>query len=386
VQQPEFLASVSNLVTPTLRILVITSSFPRFPGDIAGQFVAEHADVLRAAGHKVDVLAWAEGGETSGEADWVRYSSQPRGLFFGAGGPENLEARPLRGLWAPLAVSAMFNEVLRRGQSVDLIIGHWLVPGGLIARYAAKILDKPSLVIGHSAGVHLLCKLPEPVARPLASFILDGPTSLPSEALRVKIGNLSDSRHIRILPMGFHLNSVPSASKEPEAVFMGRLVPIKNIELAIQAVELSENCQRLHILGDGPMRENLERIADPKRVTFHGILQGKEKAEILSRASVSVFPSRVEHSRFEGLPVSLLECASAGATPILGEVPGAAPLVMDSLQRPEMNARAWATSIDKLIFSETAREYAQKNTNAFTWNFLGKEWTSWISTLFEPGR
>lgn len=129
------------------------------------------------------------------------------------------------------------------------------------------------------------------------------------------------------------------------------------------------------------MRENLERIADPERVTFHGILQGQEKAEILSRASVSVFPSRVEHSRFEGLPVSLLECASAGATPIVGEVPAASPLLLDPLQRPETNACAWATSIDQFIFSEPAREYAQENTNAFTWNFLGNEWTHWISSL-----
>lgn len=361
-----------------MRILVITSSIPRFTGDIAGQFVSEHAEVLRAAGHSVDVLAWAEGDETSTDAAWVRYSKKPRGLFFGAGGPENLEAHPSRALFAPQALGAMLKEALRRGQAADLIIGHWLIPGGLVARYAAKILDKPSLVIGHSAGVHLLCKLPKSMARPLADLILDGPTSLPSEALKAKIHTLSDARHIRILPMGFPLNPVSSAPKAPEAVFMGRLVPIKNIELAIEAVHLSETCERLHILGEGPLREKLERLADPSRVTFHGILQGQEKAEILSRAALSLFPSKVEHERFEGLPVSLLECAAAGTIPIIGEIPSAEKLVLDRHQTPPLRADAWANSIDHLINSDELRQNVQNTTHEFSWESLGKDWNRWI--------
>ena len=40
-----------------MRLGLVTTSYPRFPGHMAGGFVAEHVAYLRNRGHQVDVIA-----------------------------------------------------------------------------------------------------------------------------------------------------------------------------------------------------------------------------------------------------------------------------------------------------------------------------------------
>src|SRR5690554_5046634 len=99
-----------------MKILVVTSSFPRFQGDIAGRFVFEWAQQLRALGHDLCILSWADSSIAPDapqevadfEVRRIRYA--PSGydtLFFGAGTPENIRENPWRaGLAAP-AIAAM---------------------------------------------------------------------------------------------------------------------------------------------------------------------------------------------------------------------------------------------------------------------------------------
>ena len=48
-----------------MQLGVVTTSYPRFPGDPAGNFVAAHVAALRALGHRVEVIA--AGDPASGE-------------------------------------------------------------------------------------------------------------------------------------------------------------------------------------------------------------------------------------------------------------------------------------------------------------------------------
>ncbi|HEX8109082.1 MAG TPA: hypothetical protein VF516_15220, partial [Kofleriaceae bacterium] len=54
------------LAEPGMQLGVVTTSYPRFPGDPAGNFVAAHVAALRALGHHVEVIA-AGGGATDNE-------------------------------------------------------------------------------------------------------------------------------------------------------------------------------------------------------------------------------------------------------------------------------------------------------------------------------
>ncbi|HVV81619.1 MAG TPA: hypothetical protein VHE35_01025, partial [Kofleriaceae bacterium] len=110
------------------RIGVVTTSYPRWPGDAAGGFVAGHVDYLRATGAEVEVVAVGEreergaraaaGAEASrdgGDAADARVTRVDGGrLFYRGGAPDMLEAAP----WAApaaLAVGArLIAEVARR--------------------------------------------------------------------------------------------------------------------------------------------------------------------------------------------------------------------------------------------------------------------------------
>src|SRR5688572_29621881 len=71
-----------------VRVGLVTTSYPRFDGDPAGCFVAEHARYLEAQGHRLEVVA--AGAVGSAARDRAIRIAGGR-LFYRGGGPEALE-------------------------------------------------------------------------------------------------------------------------------------------------------------------------------------------------------------------------------------------------------------------------------------------------------
>lgn len=99
--------------------------------------------------------------------------------------------------------------------------------------------------------------------------------------------------------------------------FFGRLVRDKGVDLAVAAVEQSPKDARLHVFGDGPEREALQKAAGP-RTTFHGRVQGVDRP--MAAMDAVVVPSRWA----EAFPFSTLE-AMAGGLPVVAARVGGLP-------------------------------------------------------------
>jgi len=99
------------------------------------------------------------------------------------------------------------------------------------------------------------------------------------------------------------------------AVFVGRLVGQKGIDMAIDAVAAIDDLT-LTIVGDGPDRaalvEQAERLGVADRVRFTGVLQGAALAEELNRHEVLVAPSRYG----EAFGISVLEGIACGCVAV----------------------------------------------------------------------
>ncbi|PLS05568.1 glycosyltransferase family 4 protein [Neobacillus cucumis] len=101
--------------------------------------------------------------------------------------------------------------------------------------------------------------------------------------------------------------------------YVGRLAPEKDLSTLLAAAKSlpSDINQKIHwlIIGDGPLREELESQAPPN-MTFTGYLGGERLAEVYAASDLFVFPSSSE--TFGNVVLESLACG----TPVIGAKAG----------------------------------------------------------------
>lgn len=125
---------------------------------------------------------------------------------------------------------------------------------------------------------------------------------------------------------------MPAISRQKDFVFLGRLVSDKGADLAIHAIRKfisteEETSLRSHqvsltIIGNGPEKENLERLVRrldlEHNVTFKGALSGDKLVECLNEHRFILVPSVWE----EPFGMVALEGMACGCVPIVAESGG----------------------------------------------------------------
>ena len=117
-----------------------------------------------------------------------------------------------------------------------------------------------------------------------------------------------------------------SRASEPLVLaYVGRLVPEKGVDVLLRGASEAEKngCEfRLKIIGDGPERGRLERLADELQLqgcaSFLGYREGSSLQEAIADVSVTVMPSRCE----EACPVAAIEQMMRGGLVIAAEIGG----------------------------------------------------------------
>lgn len=117
--------------------------------------------------------------------------------------------------------------------------------------------------------------------------------------------------NIKVIPNPVKsIQRFPDFKKDKIILNVGRLVPEKGQKYAIEAFsKLSNNEWKLIILGDGPLRNELENLIRELKVEDRVLLLGSvhNVDEWLAKASIFVFPSVSE-----GFPNALVEAMAAG--------------------------------------------------------------------------
>lgn len=322
-----------------MRVGVLTTSYPRFDGDAAGGFVRAMARALAARGHGIEVLAPAPElpsiapDDPGVELRWVEYGPAAlRKTFYGAGVPDNArDARAWPGLVTfPLA---LHREATRRAARWDAVLSHWALPSALIGGGIRG--ERPHLAVLHSADVHLLARLParrlwvERVASSASELLFASAAhratfldALPP-ARRAEVAGRAHASAMGIEPLA------PTEDRRAlrrrlgldrfTVLSLGRLVPIKGVHHAIDAVRALDGVE-LIVAGEGPSRASLEARGGARFVGFAG---PREKAALLRAVDAFVLPSTPTASgRTEGTPIAALEAASAGLPIVASEIGG----------------------------------------------------------------
>ncbi|MFL7791279.1 MAG: glycosyltransferase, partial [Anaerolineae bacterium] len=153
-----------------MRICLVTSSFPRFPGDWAGGFIYDLALHLSKNGLQVIVLApHAPGLPTCEDLDTLRvcrfrYFAPARyqRLAYGSGISTNIRRSFLARMQLLPFVWAQWTALGRiiEHEEIDLINSHWLAVQGLTGALAHRKYNIPHVCTVHAAGIHALSRLP----------------------------------------------------------------------------------------------------------------------------------------------------------------------------------------------------------------------------------
>ncbi len=145
------------------------------------------------------------------------------------------------------------------------------------------------------------------------------------EGLWRKVAHLHPKAYFQ--PNGVDLKVFREGEKKPHGgkniFFVGGLVRRKNVKLLIEATSLLPGVS-LHIVGEGPLRGELERFAYEKKVhaVFYGSVPYKQLPELLREADLFVIPSI-----FEGHVKVLSEAMACGIPCIGTEVEGIRDLI-----------------------------------------------------------
>lgn len=330
-----------------MRIGLVTTSYPRFPGDVAGSFVRGFARELVALGHRVDVVVPADERVSKPSLadigiDIHHVAYLPRALrrtFYRAGAPENLASDRLAWLGAAAYPATALTTVARLASRWSLVVAHWALPSTLIAALAAPTL--PRVSVWHSGDAHLASSLPTVVRRALAPLLRSQVHWFVSERTRAQASIRTRHRTI-VAPMGAEPPALVPAARdelglardELAILSLGRLTPIKGVDRLIAALPPD---MTLLVAGEGPERPRLEQQARElgKHVRFFGAVAGRDKDRLFHAADAFVLPSRELDARAEGAPVVIGEAQLAGLPIVASDTGGVADIHERLLVAPD---------------------------------------------------
>lgn len=239
-----------------------------------------------------------------------------------------------------------------------VIHAHFAVPTGALAWVVSTITRTPYVLTAHLGDVpggvpeqtdHLF-KWVGPLTRPIWARAA-GLTAV--SAFVAKLAEQEYHRRPVIIPNGIPLDPRPTLTLNATAriVMVGRLSIQKNPLLAIDALaKISRYPWHLNIIGDGPLRRDVEAAIDAYglsgRITLHGWLNAAAVHQRMQHADILLMPSLSE-----GMPVAAVEALNHGLAIVSGQIDGMRDVLEDNVNGVmlELTPEAFAEGLTGLI-------------------------------------
>jgi type III pantothenate kinase len=319
-----------------MRVVVLTTSYPRGPHDVAGAFIRDAVEQLRETGLDVEVVSPA--------------SFRHFGLAYGHGIVGNMKRSPWKVLLLPAFLASYSRAARRAARDADLVHAHWL-PSALPALRTGKPFVLQLWGTDVELGARARWAARKLVRR--ARLVL-----CPSKALASAARELG-ATDVRVVPSGVAIPAhVGDPEDPPHVLFVGRLSEEKGI---LDLVAATEDLPRV-VVGDGPLRD---RVPDAV-----GFVPPSQVGAYYERAAVVVCPSHRE-----GYGVAAREAMAHGRPVVASAVGGLLDAVEDGVSGllvPPRDPRALRGAIETLLadadlrrrLGDAAREAARER---FSW-------------------
>ena len=319
-----------------MKVVLLTTSYPRSREDVVGRFVADAVERLRASGLEVEVVS--------------PLSFRHFGIAYGYGVLGNLRRRPWLVLLLPAMSASFVRSARRAARGADLLHAHWLPAGGV-----AALTGRPFVVQLWGTDVELARRAPWAARWILrrARLVICASEELAASAREF------GAPAVRVVPSGVDVpERVAEPEEPPHVLYAGRLSVEKGV---LELIEAARGLP-LVVAGDGPLRD---RVPDAL-----GFVPHDELLRLYDRAALVVCPSRRE-----GFGVVCAEAMAYGRPVVATAVGGLRDLVVDGqtgLLVPPRNAPALRAALERLLGNpELRRRFGvagrQRARDSFSW-------------------
>jgi len=178
-----------------------------------------------------------------------------------------------------------------------------------------------------------------------------------SDGLRELAWQTEPKAKIEVIPDGIDLSKFHPVQREAEPnvvriLTIARLIPRKGVQYLIQAIpDIIKSAKRefeVEIVGDGPMKEELVKLADKLKVShkvnFVGTIPYEHLAKHYQEADIFVLSSLAE-----GMPLVVLEAMASGLPIVASKVQGIEDLVEVSRNGYLFTSKDWQSLAKHLI-------------------------------------
>jgi len=351
-----------------VRILVVSTAFPRDADDPTVKWLAEAIRRLRARGYAIEVFtsAYKGGGNTTLDGIPIHrfryFFRRWENLTHEESAPDRMRRSlfyaMLPGFYLLFGSIAMWR--LQRRERYDIVHVHWPLPHAVFG-WVARAARRRTRLIMQFYSIELRW-VNERIAI-LRGFLrrairtADRVIAISTATAREVSALAGDDVPIEVIPYAVEMPS-RKASRHDEAtiLYVGRLVERKGVAYLIDA-SASLPKARIVIIGDGPEREALENRAKERgvtdRVEFRGWVTPGDLDRAYSSATVFALPAVVDkRGDTEGLGMVLLEAMSYYVPVVTTALGGITDIVENDqtgLIVPPNDSEALAAALRRLI-------------------------------------
>lgn len=373
---------------------MVTSSYPKYRGDVTAPFIEGIASSIAALGHEVHVVApyhpdlRRQPVEQGVHLHFFKYAPARSLNIWGYAESLEGDVRLKAAIYplAPFVVASSLLMLQRLTAQIkfDIIHAHWVIPNGPMGAMIAGLRDLPFVVSLHGSDVWVAERnfVLGQVAR--RSFRRADGVSASSDDLRQRAIRVGAPRRVsRVIPYGVDPASFAPAvadvaagdlrhilglaADQPIIFSVGRMVYKKGFEYLLRAMPavLAAHPRAVLVLaGGGDLLDELKQLAASlgiaAQVIFPGWLERDRLPLYFSGCDLFVLPSvRDDAGNVDGLPNTLLEAMASGRPVVASRVAGV-PLAVRPGENGELVAEkdpvALALAISRLLADSDLRQ------------------------------
>ena len=359
-----------------MKVLVVTPSYPRYPGDYHGSFVQAQCHELS---RYIELSVLAPRSRT--QKHYTERFEVRRFPYLPLKRMELIAEQTMKGapypVLAPLPayLTSAFSNIINTTH--DLIHLHIAIPLGLPVLYARK--SRPIIITCHGSDITYATE--KRILRPICKKILRKASTLVTVSRFLQELLVPFEVSSATIPIGIDVKRFYPAMKRGSRInicVLGRLVPEKRVQDTIKSMRLIEGKldYQLHIAGDGPELDKLKKLSERYGVNsiFHGRIKYPEN--FLRKCDIFVLSSIRE-----GLSTSLQEAMASGCTPVAitrfgcdelvnhgengylfkpGNIGELAESILMAVETPELGRKARETILENYNIEKNTLKYLEE--------------------------